>query len=169
MRENETLERRSRINSEIRDSIDKTLEECSGFLRHNFNHLQVHNYKYDFNEATEELGLDADLIDQLLEDYVAQILKSKVQFVQHLQKLKTAQEKSEELDYTLFRELAHKNLGVARNLRVKDGIEILQELLKRDNLDYLGVCIEALESCAIRLKPKCAYEALKLMNIKKFL
>ena len=114
MIENETLERRNRMNSDIRDSIDKTLEECGGFLRHNFNHLEIHKYQYDFDEAVEELGLEADLIDQLLEDYVTQILKSKAQFTEYLQELITAQENSEELDYKSFRDLAHKNLGVAR-------------------------------------------------------
>lgn len=169
MSENITSERKQHINIKIKSSVDKTLKECSEFLQQNFNSLQIHNYAYSPNEAIEELGLDSGLVNQLVEDYVIQILKSKVLFVEYLQELKIAQKNSKKLKYTPLRELAHKNLGVARNLRIKDATKILDELMEKSDLDYLTLCIEALESCAIRLEPKCAYETLKLIDIKSSL
>ena len=169
MLENITLEKRQHINREIRDFIDKTLRESSEFFQQNFNDLQIDNYEYSANEAIEELGLDSDLVNQLIEDYVIQVLKSKALFVQYLQELKTAQKNLKNLNYTPLKELTHKNLGVARNLRIKDGIKILDELMEKDDLDYLTLCVKALEFCAIRLKPKCAYKTLKLIDIKSSL
>ncbi len=169
MKKNMPLDRRKNINSEIRRSIDKTLKESSGFLQMNFTNLQIHNYKYIPEIAVEELGLEIDLVNQLVEDYVIQILKSKAIFLGYIQGMKMAKEKSKELDYTPLKNLAHKNLGVARNLRIKDAIKVLDEIMKKDDLEYLALCIEALEFCAIRLNPKCAYETLNLMKIKNSL
>ncbi|MEJ2373430.1 MAG: hypothetical protein P8Y16_06520, partial [Sulfurimonas sp.] len=70
------------------------------------------------------------------------------------------------LDYIPFRELAHKNLGVARNLRIQDAQVLLYELMKKDDLDYLVTCLEALKYCAIKLNPKRAYDTIRLMEVK---
>jgi hypothetical protein len=166
---NMTLERRQQIDEEKRISIDETLKKSTLFLQDNLTNLQIQDYTYSPTEAVEELGLDAKLIDQLVEDYVSQILKSKILFLHHLKELRTSIEKSIELNYTPLRELAHKNLGVARNLRIEDGIKVLDELMKKNDLDYLILCVEALSACAIRLKPKCAYETITLINIKNSL
>ena len=157
------------INTEIRDSINEKLRNCSDFLKTNFDFLEINNYRYNIVNAIEDLGLDADLIEHLIEDYVAQIVRNKVVFLAYLDELRANQEESLELDYTPLRELAHKNLGVARNLRIEDGKRVLEELMREEDLDYLRRCVEALESCAIKLKPKCAYETLKLMSIKNML
>ncbi len=157
------------INKEIRDSINENLRNCSGFLKENFDFLEIDTYRYNIVSAIEELGLDADLIEHLIEDYVAQIIKNKLLFDAYIEELKENQNESLELDYTPLRELAHKNLGVARNLRIEDGKKVLEELMREDDLSYLTRCIEALEICAIRLKPKCAYETLKLISIKNML
>ena len=157
------------INKEIRDSINEKLRNCSDFLKTNFDFLGINNYRYNIVHAIEDLGLDADLIEHLIEDYVAQIIKNKVVFLAYLDELKANQEESLELDYTSLRELAHKNLGVARNLRIEDGKKVLEELMREEDIEYLKKCVEALESCAIKLKPKCAYETLKLMSIKNML
>lgn len=147
----------------------KTLQDANEFLQKNFTDLNIENYEYSTDEAIEELGLDFDLVNQLVEDYVMQILKSTAIFIEHLKELRASQEKSRRLDYIPLRELAHKNSGVAKNLRIKDGIKILDELMKKHDLDYIEMCIHALELCAIRLKPKCAYETLKLIKIKNSL
>jgi len=128
--------------------------------------LDIVNYKYDPTFAVDELGLDYELVMQLLDDYVAQIIKSILQFEDFLKTLHNSQEAKEELDYTPFRELAHKNLGVARNLRIKDAEILLYQLMKKDDLDYLLTCLEALKACAIRLSPDCAYNTLKLIEVK---
>lgn len=163
------LERRQEINRELRDSIEKTLQESTEFLQNNLDSSQILDYKYTTDEAEKEMGLEADLVNELVEDYVIQIIKSKTQFLQYIQTLQTAKEKSIEPDYTMLRELSHKNLGVAKNLRIKDAIHILNELMKKDDLAYLTLCVKILEACAIRLNPKCAYKTLKLIDIKNSL
>ncbi len=128
--------------------------------------FDVCNYVYAPAEAIEELGLDEELINQLLEDYVIQILKSMKSFSSYLEVLKDAKVKNLVLDYIPFRELAHKNLGVARNLRIEDAEKLLSILMKKDNLEHLELSIMALKACAIKLKPMCAYDTLNLMKIK---
>ena len=157
------------INKEIRDSINEKLRNCSDFLKTNFDFLEINNYRYNIVHAIEDLGLDADLIEHLIEDYVAQIVRNKVVFLAYLDELKANQEESLELDYTPLRELAHKNLGVARNLRIEDAQKLIYEMMTEDDLDYLGECLEVLIACAIKLKPKVAYETIKLIEIKNSL
>ena len=128
--------------------------------------LDIAQYQYSSTEAIEELGLDDELIHQLLEDYVSQILKSLNQFKIYINKLKYSHDKGLDLDYTPLRELAHKNLGVARNLRIKDAEKLLYILMKKDNLSHLRISLKVLEACAIRLKPACAYNTLNIMKVK---
>jgi histidyl-tRNA synthetase len=131
--------------------------------------LHIQNYKYDVSIAVNELGLDKELVAELVDDYVAQVIKAVVQFESYLKTLKTSKKNNTVLDYTALRELAHKNLGVARNLRIKDAEILLYELMKKDDLAYLLACLEALKVCAIKLSPKCAYTTLKLIEVKSSL
>jgi len=145
------------------------IEACNKLVEDKLAHLDIQNYTYSTEEAIFELGLDEDLVNQLVDDYVAQIIKAIIQFDEYMEKLKDSQNKEVELDYTLFRELAHKNLGVARNLRIKDAEKLLYELMKKDDLEYLLTCLEALKVCAIKLRPKCAYDTIKLIKVKNSL
>jgi len=130
-------------------------------------HLVVlQDYKYDPQLAVEELGLDEELIFQLLDDYISQILHSILEFESYLKELQKSQKSQTKLDYTPFRELAHKNLGVARNLRIKDGEVLLYELMTNDNLEYLISCLEALYASVIRLDAQHACKTLKLIEVK---
>jgi len=129
----------------------------------------IYEYVYFVDEAIEELGVEEEIIHQLIEDYVVQILTTKATFEAYLLNLKELKIEKKELDFTPLRELAHKNLGVARNLRIKDAEKILTELLKKDDIVYLEYCLEALVACAIRLKPSRAYATIKLLAIKKSL
>ena len=151
-------ERRQRKNLEIRSLYSHADKVCRAFFKE--------GYRYNDFEAVEELGLDEELIHQLIEDYVVQIIKSVTMFEEILYKLQERVDAKKELDYTELRELAHKNLGVARNLRIKDSEILLNDLMKKDDLEYLFLCIETLRACAIRLKPECAYDAIKLIEIK---
>jgi len=128
--------------------------------------LGLSEYEYNPASAVEELGLDEELINELVEDYVSQIMRSFVQFESKLQKLHFSKNNQTSLDYTPFRELAHKNLGVARNLRIKDAEILLHELMTKDDLEYLLSCLEALEVSAIKLHPTRALNTLKLMKVK---
>jgi len=156
------------------DTLDKTIQNanqmCKKIINDQLMHLGVDSeYRYSTKEAVEELGLDDELVHQLVEDYVIQIIKSTLQFENYLEKLQMSKVSNQELDFIPFRELAHKNLGVARNLRIKNAEILLYELMKKDDLDYLKVCLEALKMCSVKLKPKCAYNTLKLIKVKSSL
>lgn len=158
MNEKVIQDRRESKNREIRELVDSAKDVCHSF----FDELYVYNEA----EAMEELGLDDELIHQLVEDYVIQILKSINVFEEYIFKLQSDKDAKIELNYTPLRELAHKNLGVARNLRIKDAEKLLHALMKEDDLEYLYVCLETLRSCAIMLKPECAFNTIKLIEIK---
>ena len=119
------------------------------------------NYIYSPLEASQELGLESELVQQLVQEYVTQLLQSNISFREYLTKYKELQKNNQELDFTIFQNLAHKNLGVARNLRIKDCEEVLHGMMTEENLDYLSVLIEVLESCAIKLSPTTAFKALQ--------
>ncbi|MBU1658885.1 hypothetical protein KKG72_07530 [bacterium] len=149
--------------------LDNATEVCSKSIDYKVIDSGLCNYIYNSDEAVEELGLDYELVQQLIEDYVIQILKSKTLFYEHIQKLKELQKENKELNYIPLRELTHKNLGVAKNLRIRDAEKLLNELMKKDDLNYLELCLEVLEARAIALKPQCAYDTLKLIKIKNAL
>ena len=131
-----------------------------------FLHLNILDYSFTSDEAMQELGLDEDLVNELVEDYVAQIIKALLQFEDELKKVQEIKEKGLIPDFTTFTELVHKNLGVARNLRIKDAQLILSEMMHSRDLVYLGSCLDALEASAIRLKPLRAYKTYKLIEVK---
>lgn len=156
-------------NAQLRRTIDKVLDEGTDFLNKHLQELQISDYKYNISLAVEELDLDEHLVYQLIEDYIIQILKSKITFYELIKKLKQAEFENLPLDYEELRNLAHKNLGVARNLRIEDAQKILSVLMKNDDLDYLRICVKALEVSAFRLIPLCAYETLNLIKVKNSL
>jgi hypothetical protein len=123
--------------------------------------LSEDDYEYSLSDVVDELGLDKELIDSLVEDYVKQILRYIPIFKEYILSLREDKKAGKVLDYTPLRDLAHKNLGVARNLRIKDAQTILNEIRKKEDLDYLMKCVKILEACAISLKPEVAYKIYK--------
>lgn len=162
-------EQRLQKNAELRRTINVLIAEGDFFLKQNLGNLEISDYRYDINEAMNELCLDEEVIFQLIEDYIIQILKSKIAFYKYIHELKKDELQSRVLDYTNIRDLAHKNLGVVRNLRIKDAQIILKEIMEKDDLDYLRLCVKALEISAVKLNPLCAYETLKLIEVKNSL
>ena len=153
----------------IEQTVKNADEACKKIMTSKLSHLNILDYTYTTSDAIEELGLDDELVHQLVEDYVVQIIKSTIQFEKYLQELLELKVANKTLDFTAFRDLAHKNLGVARNLRIKDGEAILYELMVRDDFEYLNDCLEALKACSVKLKPECAFNTLKLIEVKSSL
>lgn len=158
MNEKRIIERRQNKNTKVRELVSKAQKVCHSFFQN--------KYLYNSAEAVSELGLDEELVDHLLEDYVAQIIKAVTQFEEMLYTLQSDKDANKPLIYTSLRELAHKNLGVAKNLRIKDAIVLLDDLMKKDDLEHLFLCIEALRASAIILKPEYAYNTIKLIEVK---
>jgi len=160
---------RSSRAKDIASLLNEATEVCDTLTSNELAALEIKNYVYNAKEAVEDLGLDEALVNELVEDYVDQIVKSITQFESYLETLQESQDNELTLDYVPFRELAHKNLGVARNLRIKDAEKLLYELMKKDDLEYLLTCLEALKVCAIKLKPARAFDTLKLIKVKNSL
>jgi len=158
MNEKVKFERRNNRNNEIRALVKKAKSICSKFFQD--------DYQYSTTEAVEELGLDDELIQQLVEDYVIQVINSLDQFEELIFELQSSKDAKQDLDYTTLRELAHKNLGVARNLRIKDAEILLNDLMKKDELEHLFRCIEVLQACTVKLRPESAFKTMKLIQIK---
>jgi len=114
--------------------------------------LDIVDYEYSIDKATLELGLDNELVLELIEEFVSQIISAKDIFLSNIDDLKNKQNSNMKLDYTELRDLAHKNLGVARNLRIDDTQKVLNELMTKDDLDYLRICVEVLEDCIEKYK-----------------
>ncbi len=113
--------------------------------------IESQDHVYSMEDTKKELGLDDGLIDSLIEDFVVQIISNIPLFKKYAQ----------ENDLTILKELTHKNLGVARNLRIKDMQKILKEIMNKDDVEGILKCIDYLEACAVVLKPEVAYEAYK--------
>lgn len=147
------------------DNYLKTAKEVSNrLLQDELKELGIHGYVYSPGMAVEELGLDNGLVQDLIEDYVTQIIKNVPDFKNHIDRLKTARDVAN--SFQPLRDLAHKNLGVAKNLRILDAQKILNELMKKEDLEYLNKCVDALEACAIILNPKVAHKVYKLQQVK---
>lgn len=74
-----------------------------------------HEYIFDPHVASKELGLPVDLIEEFIQDFIAQAKEFKDELYKSLQ----------ELDITNVKILSHKLKGVAANLRVADALEVL--------------------------------------------
>jgi len=153
----------------IEQSVKNADLVCRDIVVSKLSHLDILDYRYSTKEARQELGLDDELIHQLVEDYVAQIIKASVQFEKYLANMTLLNENNTFCDYTPLRELVHKNLGVARNLRIKDAEILLYEMMIKEDLKYLGNCLQVLKACAIKLKPECAYNTFQLIELKNSL
>jgi len=89
MKVNRTIDRRQSKNNKIRTLVEKAQKVSYSFFQN--------KYKYSTNEAVCELGLDEDLVDQLLEDYVAQIIKAVTQFKEMLYTLQSERDAKQTL------------------------------------------------------------------------
>jgi len=150
------LENRKEKNHRMRVYIDNSYELYNSFFDE--------PYAYDDQEAMDALGIESELIHELLEDFAIQIIQSDVTLQKQLNFLKNEQLYTDALDFTPFRNIIHKNLGVARNLRVKDCVDLLNQLMTETDLESIEVLLKILESCALKLKPHQAYEALQLIK-----
>ncbi|MBN2816215.1 MAG: hypothetical protein JXQ67_05990 [Campylobacterales bacterium] len=153
----------------IQNSVKNAEQILHDIVSTKLAHLNILDYTYTTDLAVTELGLEDELVNELVEDYVSQIIKTVVQFEAQINEMYIAKGENQTLDFHSFRELIHKNLGVARNLRIEDAKVLLSEMMESEDLDYLQECLEALAASSIKLKPLCAYKTLKLIEVKSSL
>ena len=145
---------------DIKDILNDAILERNKTFALEFQHLNLQNYYYKTDEAVAELDIESEIIDELIEDYVKQIMDAETKFINILNKLKQDQTLGNKLDFKELRELAHKNLGVARNLRIVDAQSFLTILMKEDNLEAIQQALSALVLSTVILKPEIAYNTM---------
>ena len=146
------IEKRKVKNTQIRVYVTEAKKTCTLYFNS--------EYVYSKEEALEALGLDIDFLDQLIEDFVVQILQSNKKFLKYLVKFKEDKKNNIALDFSQFQELVHKNLGVARNLRIKDVEEVLACLMSTKDVEEIHRLLHVLEACTIVLHPCKSYDTL---------
>ena len=94
---------------------------------------EVDDYVFDPKVASEELGLPVDLIEEFIEDFIAQAKEFKIELYDSVQNL----------DFETIASLSHKLKGVAGNLRVENAYDKLciintskKESVLKNNLDH---------------------------------
>ena len=143
---------------DIANTIQHISAMCKEEVHHKFRELELCDYHYSIREAIDALDLDEELIEEFLDAYVIQILETLPQFEEYFEELRENDHSLIVFDYSYIKNLAHKNLGVARNLRIRDAEKLLNIMMKTENLEYLELCLDALETFAIRLRPETAYD-----------
>ena len=103
----------------------------------------VSDYVYDPQVASDELGLPIDLIEEFIEDFIAQAKEFKDGLYKAI----------EEEDMNNLRILSHKLKGVAANLRIEDALDVLVKVNTSDdlkvvktNLNYFYTIIKKLDA-----------------------
>jgi HPt (histidine-containing phosphotransfer) domain-containing protein len=101
-----------------------------------------YDFTYDPNIASRELGLPLDLIEEFIEDFIAQANEFKIQIYNSL----------EDGDIDTVKTLAHKLKGVAANLRVENAHEVLASIsatsdagVIREYIDTFYIIMQKLE------------------------
>jgi hypothetical protein len=131
-------------------SMEELKLECETFFK---SHPELEELAFDIELAKGELDLDEATIKPLLEDFVIQILI----FI----------EKYHQNNIENLHDAIHKNLGVARNLRVLDAKYILEKIYKDEQTQDLEILLYALKQSAIRLNPQIAFDTLELIKGSK--
>ena len=105
-------------------------------------------YTYNPELASEELGLPIDLIEEFIQDFIAQALSFKDELYQSVE--------TEQLDNIKIQ--SHKLKGVAANLRIEDALDVLTTIntasdydIIKTNLDKLYIMINNLSSSKTNL------------------
>ncbi len=154
----------------IEITLTRVQEICDDVFKNRFDNLDFSSYKYSLNEAKNELGLDEEFIVQLIDDYIAQIFKANNIFEDLILNLRKQNYDDKKIILIQLHDLAHKNLGVVKNLHIKDAQILLNDLMtQHHDLNHLEDCVKGLQACAFKLNPEYAYNTLCLMKLKKTL
>ena len=105
--------------------------------------IYKNDYIYNPQVASDELGLPIDLIEEFIEDFIAQAKEFKDELYKAI----------DEEDINNLRILSHKLKGVAANLRIEDALEVLVIVntsddlkLVKTNLNYFYQIIHKLDN-----------------------
>lgn len=110
------------------------------------------DYRYDPEFAAKELGLPVDLVEEFIQDFIAQSNEFRPQLYEALENGRIDQ----------LRMLSHKLKGVAANLRIEDALDALVIINTSDDIDlvkyklnyYYNVIMKKLNNEEIVFTPK---------------
>lgn len=106
------------------------------------------NYVYDPHVASQELGLPLDLIEEFIEDFIAQAYNFKSGFYESLNTRNLNNLKAQ----------SHKLKGVAANLRIEDALDVLTLINTSDNYEEIKINLERLYKIIDKLSNKSSVE-----------
>lgn len=109
------------------------------------------NYMYDPHVASQELGLPLDLIEEFIEDFIAQSYNFKSGFYESLNTRNLNNLKAQ----------SHKLKGVAANLRIEDALDVLTIVNTSDNYEEIKTNLDKLYKIIDKLSDKNSVEAQK--------
>ena len=153
-------------NKKIYLLFEYATKSLDNICKNRSNNHPIKDYIYDVTIAANELDLDEELIGQLVDDYISQVFNTRYQFDNIINNLKELKDIDKEMKKIDLKNLVHKNLGVAKNLRIEDAQYFLNEMMIHDDIEYLKDCVDALDACAIKLNPAHAYGVLQVIELK---
>jgi len=130
----EEIELPQDIEEEIETQIESNDEEDA-------QESVVSEYNYDPQVASSELGLPIDLIEEFVEDFIAQAKEFKDELYSSLNNANLSQVKT----------LSHKLKGVAANLRIEDAREALIVVNTSNNVNEISSHLDLLYTIVAKL------------------
>lgn len=121
------------------NTIQQTTETTQ--LNENLESILNSGYVYDPQIASNELGLPLDLIEEFIQDFIAQAKEFQPKLYEAL----------DEGDIEQVKILSHKLKGVAANLRIEDALEVLTTVNTTSNLDVIRENLSAFYIIIARL------------------
>jgi len=102
------------------------------------------NYIYNPQVPSEDLGLPIDLIEEFVEDFIAQATSFKTNLYDSMKSG----------DINNLKVLAHKLKGVAANLRIEDALDALTKINLSQNLDVIQTNLDRFYKIILKLSNK---------------
>ncbi|MDD3506765.1 MAG: Hpt domain-containing protein, partial [Sulfurimonas sp.] len=114
------------------------------------------NYVYNPQTASEELGLPIDLVEEFIQDFIAQANSFKSALYTFVK----------ESDLNSLKIQSHKLKGVAANLRIEDALDALSKVNSSDDYDEIKINLDRLYSIINKLS-KTDNSTIKESNLSK--
>ncbi|MFT5661017.1 MAG: HPt (histidine-containing phosphotransfer) domain-containing protein [Sulfurimonas sp.] len=138
--ETDTLEDELKIDLDLPDTFEEANHATTEEVQ-TYSEAFDNGYVFDPHVASDELGLPVDLIEEFIEDFIAQAKEFKNELYQSL----------DTSDGDNIKILSHKLKGVAANLRIEDALESLTIINISQNLNEIKTQLDLLYNIVSKL------------------